>query len=504
MSLLGQGSYGSVHKFHWRGRSVALKTFVNAENATHEMAAAVAAGQVARIDAAEAWVQCHPNLVCVLDRIPTMDTLVLKLAPGSELTALIPFRDAADALMLAQQLLAAVVYLHTRGMAHRDLKPDNMYWEAGRKHLTVLDLGLACAGTSELPCKGLYTTFSYAPPEMREALAKHLADPRYDMDFSLEAWQKADCFAVGLVLAEVLMPGLLSRRRQGDPNLAWVQQLTDGMYVTSICDQLPRDSSLTPWVQRLMAVDPMKRPGLRAMLEALGGAPVPLYTGSFFQFWEDAHDGLRMRKTVDEEGEGTWEDGVWAALKAERNGCEAGMLCRVGPHEYLKVVGVPLSPSIPSSDHVAVAKGLFTTLYSLHHQGFSHGGITPQVWLWSTVDQRLTLVDVTSACRTCGNEGGLSCRKQCAVPRRGYQLDELDAPHPNLVAYDVFCVGLVLYYMVVGNLRIYDLMYASKPWVPELDDGLRKVSPPLAAVMRACLAPSPSERPTALKAYLLL
>ena len=479
---LGHGSYGRVNKFHWRGRPVALKTFVNAENATHEMAAAVAAGQVARIDAAEAWVQCHPNLVCVLEQLPGGETLVMKLAPGSELTALMPFRDAGDALMLAQQLLAAVVYLHTRGMAHRDLKPDNMYWEAGRKHLTVLDLGLACAGTLELPCKGLYTTFSYAPPEMREALAKHLADPRYDVNFSLAQWQKADCFAVGLVLAEVLIA------------------------YKDIFKKLPAAASpLTPWVQRLMAVDPMERPGLRTMLEALGGAPVPLYTGSFFQFWEDAHDGLRMRKTVDEEGEGTWEDGVWAALKAERNGCEAGMLCRVGPHEYLKVVGVPLSPSIPSSDHVAVAKGLFTTLYSLHQQGFSHGGITPQVWLWSTVDQRLTLVDVTSACRKCAagaaGAAGAACQRQCAVPRRGYQLAELYEPSPNLVAYDVLCVGLVLYYMAVGNLRIHDLMYKGDPWVLERDDGLRKVSPPLAAVMRACLAPTPSERPTALEAY---
>lgn len=88
----------------------------------------------------------HPNIVSVLDsgdhegclylvmEVIPGDTLRKRLTPGG-----LPLKEAAK---LLEAIFAAVHHAHTRGVVHRDLKPDNiMVTGAGR--VVVMDFGLA-------------------------------------------------------------------------------------------------------------------------------------------------------------------------------------------------------------------------------------------------------------------------------------------------------------------------------------------------------------------------
>ena len=149
---------------------------------------------------------------------------------------------AVDVAQLGAQLLPAVMTLHERGLAHLDLKAENVILRDGRP--VLIDLGSSRAIGSEQPAGHPVGTAGYASPEM-EACAPITA--------------QMDLFGLGAVLAEALTGAPFADRAPLPP------------------------TGLSDLVRRLLADDPAQRgaPG-KALLDLAAACeerPWPRWAG---------------------------------------------------------------------------------------------------------------------------------------------------------------------------------------------------------------------------------
>jgi len=90
---------------------------------------------------------------------------------------------SAEAALLGAQLLPAITSLHQRGLAHLDLKPDNIVLRDGRPIL--IDFGTARRIGSLQPAGEPVGTPGYAPPEQEDCQPVSLAMDLYGLGMTL-------------------------------------------------------------------------------------------------------------------------------------------------------------------------------------------------------------------------------------------------------------------------------------------------------------------------------
>ena len=171
-TVLGEGGYGKVYKGVNRttGEQVAIK-----EIDTNRMRAANIVKEVATLRR----LGRHPNIIGLLGyfELDTKHYIVLEAATGGELFKQVEKRGAlpeADARKYFTQLVAGVVHLHKCGVAHRDLKLENVLLDLTEKELKIIDFGLSHAyrpradgnGFEPEALKHFCGSKSYCPPEM--------------------------------------------------------------------------------------------------------------------------------------------------------------------------------------------------------------------------------------------------------------------------------------------------------------------------------------------------
>jgi serine/threonine-protein kinase len=156
----------------------------------------------------------HPNIVGLYDYHEGEDDAytVMELVEGQSLAEVL--RDQgrlplAQALRVMDDLLAALQFVHARGIVHRDIKPANlMMTSEGRVKLT--DFGIAYTDTSQLTQEGLVIgTLAYMSPEQHAGR---------------EVDARSDLFAAGVLLQQMLTgrspfmgpPAACVRRPLGD------------------------------------------------------------------------------------------------------------------------------------------------------------------------------------------------------------------------------------------------------------------------------------------------
>jgi serine/threonine protein kinase len=100
--------------------------------------------------------------------------------------------EPARALGLAQQLCAALEYMHTQGVIHRDLKPENIL-VTGNGVVKIMDFGIAFDRTlRRLTWSGLASTLGTPDYMAPEQVSGRLPDARTDL------------YALGTILYEML------------------------------------------------------------------------------------------------------------------------------------------------------------------------------------------------------------------------------------------------------------------------------------------------------------
>ena len=157
----------------------------------------------------------HPNIVRLLDHGDTGQGrfVVTELVDGHSLGQLGMPVPSVLACALVRQLAEALAYAHQQGVAHRDVKPDNVLVRPDGK-VVLIDFGIATRPDQPRLTRGTNRspgTPRYAPPEW--------------FDGPLEDGSAADAYALGVLAYELLrgtpaFPGdspeaRLARKRQG-------------------------------------------------------------------------------------------------------------------------------------------------------------------------------------------------------------------------------------------------------------------------------------------------
>ena len=187
---LGEGSAAVVFLARDKrlDRLVALKVLRPELSRDHEYAARLQreARAVASLS--------HPNIVAIYDYGHSVELsyIAMEYVAGGNLKTLIERQgrlSPAQALAVAQQILAALAAAHEKGIVHRDIKPHNILLTP-EMVVKVADFGLARAGNVELTGSGLALgTALYMSPE--QALGERVSPA-------------SDIYSFGVVLYEML------------------------------------------------------------------------------------------------------------------------------------------------------------------------------------------------------------------------------------------------------------------------------------------------------------
>jgi len=188
--VIGEGGAATVYLAHDKrlDRPVALK--VLRPELSHDKEYVARFQREARAAAALS----HPNIVAVYDHGESNGDyyIAMEYVAGGNLKTFIERQgqlSPAQALAIAEQILAALVAAHAQGIVHRDIKPQNILLTPERT-VKVADFGIARRGDGEQETKGLAMgTALYVSPE--QALGEPVTPA-------------SDIYSFGVVLFEML------------------------------------------------------------------------------------------------------------------------------------------------------------------------------------------------------------------------------------------------------------------------------------------------------------
>ncbi len=135
----------------------------------------------------------HPQIAALhsLEHEADWSFLVLELSAGRTLRRVLRERgrlSANEALELIHSLLAALAYLHSHGLIHRNLKPENLMLADDRR-VKIMDVGIGLTRADPRLVHSASRRTSYYAPELLDAAAATI---------------QSDLYAVGAIWCELL------------------------------------------------------------------------------------------------------------------------------------------------------------------------------------------------------------------------------------------------------------------------------------------------------------
>ena len=267
---VGTGGMGTVYRAEQRGlgRPVALKV-LKAELVSDRETV----GRFQR-EAKAMSLLVHPNTVRVFDfgEDPAGHLyLAMELLEGELLTSKADREgslDIKEAVNIAQQILRSLHEAHTKGLVHRDLKPDNIYLARVEGHpdavVKVLDFGIAKIFRDdakpidqlETQAGTVFGTPRYMSPE--QAQGKNL-DPRSDL------------YSVGVLLFQLLAGH--APFTDEDAVVVMAKHIREEVpLVTEVAPDRPIPSSLAQIIRRALEKEPARRFSTAEQFEQALGA----------------------------------------------------------------------------------------------------------------------------------------------------------------------------------------------------------------------------------------
>jgi len=140
----------------------------------------------------------HPCIRETLDVDLQDNSIIFEYCPGTDFFNLIKnnLLHNNDEILYFKQLIDGVSYMHNTGIAHMDLKLENILVDSVNKKIKIIDFGEAKVFHDSLhistiiPDKGLHGSLPYMAPEEFE-------DKEYNPD-------KIDVWACGIILFEII------------------------------------------------------------------------------------------------------------------------------------------------------------------------------------------------------------------------------------------------------------------------------------------------------------
>lgn len=229
----------------------------------------------------------HPNIVKVFDvcNTPTLQYIVMEFIDGISLKDYIDQQRAVrvkEAVHFTTQILRALMHAHSKGIVHRDIKPQNiMLLPNGR--IKVTDFGIArlsSSQTSTITDKAIGSVHYIAPEQARGAATD----------------ARADLYSVGVMLYEMLT-GKLPFEANSAVSVAVMQLQADPKMPREINPNIP--VGLEEITIQAMQKDPACRYQSAAeMLQDIES--FKLNPGIKFDYQYIIEDNNRYRKAVDE------------------------------------------------------------------------------------------------------------------------------------------------------------------------------------------------------------
>ena len=235
----------------------------------------------------------HPNIVTIYaaDVYDGRPAIVMELVEGSTLGAILsngPLEPPV-ALSVLDQLLDAVGHAHSKGVIHRDIKPDNIFVDP-QGHVKLSDFGIAHAddGATRATVAGtVLGTPGYMSPEQAQGA---------------EVDERSDLFSVGVVAYEMLTGRNPFGAGDGSDAVTLLYRI-----VHEPVEPLPDFASaglpadLRPAVMAALSKDPAARPQNAAAFKAM------LHGGAYAPAAVPAADGnLAKRVNVASKGRPKW------------------------------------------------------------------------------------------------------------------------------------------------------------------------------------------------------
>jgi serine/threonine-protein kinase len=258
IGLLGEGGMGEVYRATdlTLGQSVALKFLPEA-----------AAGNARLLERFHGEVRVarqvsHPNVCRVYDigECEGLPFISMEFVDGEDLCTLLQRigRLPSDkALDTARKICAGLAAAHSRGVIHRDLKPQNIMMNR-RGEILIMDFGLAAIADHLEGSEARNGTPGYMSPEQLRGA---------------EVTAKSDIYALGLVLYE-LFTGKRPFEAKTVPQLIDQQEAAQLTSMTEIAADI--DPAVEKIIRRCLDPDPHKRPASALAVSAAlpGGDPL--------------------------------------------------------------------------------------------------------------------------------------------------------------------------------------------------------------------------------------